>query len=412
MTLEFFQNYWWFLVSLLGALLVFMLFVQGGQSLLPELAGRDGARLPVLLRSLGKKWELTFTTLVTFGGAFFASFPLFYSTSFGGAYWVWMLILLTFVAQAVSYEFVSKRHNLLGAGAYRGFLLANGVLGPVLLGAAVSTLFHGAEFVVDKGALSAAAGAAGDAGAFAFSPVISRWANPLHGLEAVGNLWNVALGVAVLFLARTLALLWFINNIPAGSGGTGGGLHADLRRKLFPNAALFLAFLLPWLGKWLLMDGYSVLDATGRVGTEPNKYLHNLLALPPVAVLLLAGVVLVLAGIGRTLLRPAFTRGIWLAGTGTVAVVLALLLCAGWNGTAYYPSLADAQSSLTIRNSSSSAVTLRAMSVVSLFIPAVLGYIAYVWRVMGKEEPPPPPPATVAALAGSSEKKSSGSIVE
>jgi cytochrome d ubiquinol oxidase subunit II len=365
MTYEFLQTYWWCIVSLLGALLVFLLFVQGGQSLLYTLAGRDGAKLPLLLRALGKKWELTFTTLVTFGGAFFASFPLFYSTSFGGAYWVWMLILFSFVVQAVSYEYINKKNNLLGSGTYRAFLFLNGVLGPVLLGAAVSTLFHGAEFTVNKENLAA------------LMPVISVWQNSLHGLEAVGNLWNVALGLAVFFLARTLASLFFINNIADDD------VCAGSRRQLLFNAAGFLLFFLPWLVKLFLMNGLTI-DSDGAFSVEPHKYFNNLLALPAVAGALISGVALVLFGIGKTLLRPAFQRGIWFAGAGTVLVVFALLLLAGLNGTAYYPSLADPQSSLALANSSSSETTLRAMSVVSLFIPAVLAYIAYAWRSIDK----------------------------
>jgi cytochrome d ubiquinol oxidase subunit II len=408
-SLSFFQNYWWFLVSLLGALLVFLLFVQGGQSLLPAL-GNTAARRDALLRSLGKKWELTFTTLVTFGGAFFASFPLFYSTSFGGAYWVWMAILFSFVVQAVSYEYIAKRGNLLGRRGFTAFLLFNGVLGPVLLGAAVSTFFHGAEFAVNRENLTAA------------MPVISTWANPLHGLEAVGNLWNVALGLAVFFLSRALACLYFINNIDDAA------LRADSRRKLLGSAVAFLAFFLPWLGKLFLKPGWAVDAATGVVAVEDFKYLHNFLALPGVLVLLLVGVVLVLAGIGATVLKPGttattdaaatptastastaaataatastaalaappaaaanpgFIRGIWLAGPGTVFVVLALLLVAGLNNTAYYPSLTDTQSSLALANSSSSLFTLRTMSVVSLFIPFVLGYVWIVWRALDKKK--------------------------
>ncbi|MDR2845355.1 MAG: cytochrome d ubiquinol oxidase subunit II [Puniceicoccales bacterium] len=364
---SFYQHYWWFIVSLLGALLVFMLFVQGGQSLLYSLAKTE-AQLNALLRSLGKKWELTFTTLVTFGGAFFASFPLFYSTSFGGAYWVWMAILFSFVVQAVSYEYIAKRGNLLGGGTYRAFLFANGVLGPVLLGAAVSTLFFGAEFVVSKDNLTGV------------MPVISSWQNPLHGLEAVGNLWNVALGLAVFFLARSLACLYFINNI------ADAGIRAGARRHLLINTVAFLLFFLPWLGKLLLKEGLAENAATGLLAVEPLKYWHNLLAVPSVLALLLAGVVLVLAGIVWSLLKPAFVRGIWFSGPGTVFVVLAVLLIAGWNGTAYYPSLVDAQSSLTLTNSSSSLFTLKTMSVVSLFIPVVLAYIAYVWRALDKEK--------------------------
>lgn len=365
LTYSFYQHYWWFIVSLLGALLVFMLFVQGGQSLLPTL-GKTAAQQEALLRSLGKKWELTFTTLVTFGGAFFASFPLFYSTSFGGAYWVWMLILFTFVVQAVSYEYIAKRGNLLGRSGYRAFLVLNGVLGPVLLGAAVSTLFHGAEFIVAKDNLTSVA------------PVISSWQNSLHGLEAVGNLWNVALGLAVFFLARALACLYFINNVDDAE------VRAGSRRHLLISAALFLLFFLPWLGKLLLMSGVAERD--GLLVVEELKYWHNLLAMPWALALLLVGVVLVLGGIAASILRRTFTRGIWFSGVGSVLVVLVLLLLAGFNNTAYYPSLVETGSSLTLTNSSSSLFTLKTMSVVSLFIPFVLAYISYVWRTLDREK--------------------------
>ena len=368
MTYYFFQSYWWFLVSLLGALLVFMLFVQGGQTLIHTLGNNEPQR-GMLLRSLGRKWGLTFTTLVTFGGAFFASFPLFYSTSFGGAYWVWMLILFTFVVQAVSYEYISRQGNLLGNGAYRALLFANGLLAPVLLGAAVSTLFHGAEFIVNKDNLTDT-----------LMPVVSTWQNPLHGLEAVGNLWNVALGLAVFFLARVLACQYFINNIDDA------GLRAASRKQLLLNTAGFLVFFLPWLVKLLFMAGRAIDPVTKIITVENHKYLHNLLALPWVAVLLLAGVVLVLFGIIKTLLKPEFFKGIWFTGIGTVFVVLALLLTAGLNHTAYYPSLADPQSSLTIITSSSSEFTLKVMSAVSLIIPLVLAYIAHAWWTMDREK--------------------------
>jgi len=368
MSYYFFQTYWWFIVSLLGALLVFMLFVQGGQSLIYSL-GKTERELNMLLRSLSKKWELTFTTLVTFGGAFFASFPLFYSTSFGGAYWVWMLILFTFVAQAVSYEYISKQGNLLGRGAYRAFLFTNGLCAPILLGAAVSTLFHGAEFIINKDNL-----------ANPLQPVVSVWQNPLHGLEAVFNCWNVALGLAVFFLARALGCLYFANNIDDGE------VRKNSRRHLLYNAAGFLLCFLPWLVYLLLKDGLAMDPATRIVAVEEYKYLNNLLALPWVAAMLLAGVVLVLFGIIKSLLKPEYAKGIWPAGAGTVFVVLALLLMAGLNHTAYYPSLSDMQSSLAIINSSSSEFTLRVMSVVSLLIPFVLAYICHAWWTLDREK--------------------------
>ena len=377
MSYYFLQSYWWFIVSLLGALLVFMLFVQGGQSLIYSL-GKTESQLNALLRSLGRKWGLTFTTLVTFGGAFFASFPLFYSTSFGGAYWVWMLILFTFVVQAVSHEYISQRGNLLGRGAYRAFLFANGLLAPILLGAAVSTLFFGAEFVVNRDNLTGA------------MPIVSQWQNPLHGLEAVGNPWNVALGLAVFFLARVLACLYFINNIDDAE------LRKASRRHLLINTAGFLLFFLPWLACLLLKSGLAIDPATiaaaktdfskAVIIEEQYKYLKNLVALPWTLALLLAGVALVLSGIIKSLLNPGFIKGIWFAGAGVVFVILSLLLIAGLNHTAYYPSLSDAQSSLTIITSSSSEFTLRVMSVVSLAIPLVLAYIWHAWWTLDREK--------------------------
>lgn len=367
MDYSFYQHYWWFLISLLGAILVFMLFVQGGQSLVYSL-GKDERDFKLLLGSLSKKWELTFTTLVTFGGAFFASFPLFYSTSFGGAYWVWILILLTFVIQAVSFEYIHKKGNLLGSGTYKVFLFLNGLLAPILLGAAVSTFFFGAEFIVNKGNITGVT-----------MPVISTWQNPLHGLEAVGNLWNVALGLAVFFLARSLACLYFINNIQVES------IREKARKQLLYNAIGFLLFFLPYLIKLLLKDGVTEDPATGILSSEEYKYWHNLLALPWAFGILLIGVLLVLYGFIRGAFQSTFIYGIWYAGIGVIMVVLVLLLIAGFNHTAYYPSLTDMQSSLTITNSSSSLFTLKAMSIVSLFIPFVLGYIWVVWRSLDKK---------------------------
>lgn len=365
MDYSFYQHYWWFLISLLGAILVFMLFVQGGQSLIYSL-GKEERELKLLLTSLAKKWELTFTTLVTFGGAFFASFPLFYSTSFGGAYWVWMVILFSFVVQAVSFEFIYKKGNLLGNKSYKAFLFLNGLLAPILLGAAVSTFFHGAEFIVNKANITGS-----------ISSTISSWQNPLHGLEAVGNLWNVALGLAVFFLARSLACLYFINNIPDEK------IRKNGRKQLLINASGFLLFFLPWLIQLLFKSGITE-GSDGVMSVEPYKYLHNLLAMPWMIVLLLAGVIAVLYGFIRTILQEKFVRGIWFTGAGTVVVVLVLFLLAGFNQTAYYPSSTDIQSSLTIANSSSSLFTLRVMSIVSLFIPFVLAYIWYAWRALDK----------------------------
>ena len=362
------QQYWWFLVSLLGALLVFLLFVQGGQSLLFTIGEDERDRL-LLLRSTGQKWELTFTTLVTFGGAFFASFPLFYSTSFGGAYWVWILILLCFVLQAVSYEYQDKKGNLLGKKTYRIFLLLNGILGPLLLGTAVGTFFNGAEFIVDKRQLT-------DIG----MPVISVWANPLHGLEAVGVFWNVCLGLALFFLSRVLSLLYFMNNIADSR------LFCRCKRQLLPEGALFLVFFLAFLIHLLLQEGFAVEPETGLVYMSPYKYLNNLLEMPLVLAAFLVGVVAVLWGIGRSYLSASWKKGIWFAGVGTVLVVLSLLLCAGWNNTAYYPSTVDLQSSLTIRNSSSSYFTLNVMAYVSLLIPFVFAYIVYAWRQIDRHK--------------------------
>ena len=363
-TYIFLQHYWWFLISLLGGLLVFLLFVQGGQSLLFQL-GKTETQRQLLLESTGKKWELTFTTLVTFGGAFFASFPLFYSTSFGGAYWVWMLILLCFVLQAVSYEYQMRKGNLLGKKTYRIFLLINGIAGPVLLGTAVGTFFNGAEFIVHKEQLSVLS-----------MPVISQWATPWHGLEAVLNIWNVCLGIAVFFLARVLAILYFMNNIDDES------IRSQSWNRLLPESIAFLLFFLAFLVHWLIADGFAVNPDTQEIFMQPYKYALNLLEMPYVTGILLVGVILVLWGIGKTYLNPSYREGIWFSGTGTVLTVLALLLCAGWNHTAYYPSITDLQSSLTLLNSCSSPFTLKVMSYVSILIPFVLAYIFYAWRAI------------------------------
>ena len=362
MDYTFLQQYWWFVVSLLGGLLVFLLFVQGGNSLLLNLPENETQR-QMMINSTGRKWEFTFTTLVTFGGAFFASFPLFYSTSFGGAYWVWMLILFTFVVQAVSYEFQSKLGNLLGKNTYRGFLIVNGVLAPILLGAAVSTFFTGSNFYVDKGNITDTV-----------APVISYWGNASGGLDACLNIFNVILGLAVLFLSRILGELYFINNIEDDD------LHRRAQKSLGFDTIFFLAFFLTWFVYLLIKEGFAVDPATGVVSMETFKYLHNLMALPLVTIMLLVGVVLVIYGIFWTLVKSTFRRGIWLVGTGTVLTVTALLLLAGYNNTAYYPSVADLQSSLTLVNSCSSEFTLTTMFYVSLLVPFVLAYIFYAWR--------------------------------
>lgn len=368
MTYSFLQHYWWFLVSLLGALLVFLMFVQGSNSMLFSL-GRTEAERRLLVNSTGRKWEFTFTTLVTFGGAFFASFPLFYSTSFGGAYWVWMIILFSFVVQAVSYEFQNKLGNLLGARTFQTMLVINGVVGPLLLGMAVATFFNGANFVVDKMNLTV------------FSqPVISHWANASGGLDAVADPWNVVLGLAVFFLSRVLGLLYAKNNI------NDEVLSLRISRRLIIEAACFLVFFLLFLVRTLLKDGFAYNPSTGDIFIEPQKYLNNLIDMWYVALTLVVGVVLVLYGIVRSIYNKVYIFGIWFAGIGVVMVVLSLLLCAGWNNTAYYPSIANLQSSLTIANSCSSEFTLHTMAVVSLLIPFVLAYIVYAWRCIDKKK--------------------------
>ena len=368
MTYSFLQHYWWFLVSLLGALLVFLMFVQGANSMLFSL-GRTEAERRLLVNSTGRKWEFTFTTLVTFGGAFFASFPLFYSTSFGGAYWVWMIILFSFVAQAVSYEFQNKLGNLLGARTFQTMLVVNGVVGPLLLGMAVATFFNGANFVVDKMNLTV------------FSqPVISHWANASGGLDAVADPWNVVLGLAVFFLSRVLGLLYTKNNI------NDEVLSLRISRRLIIEAACFLVFFLLFLVRTLFKDGFAYNPSTGDIFIEPQKYLNNLIDMWYVALTLVVGVLLVLYGIVRTIYNKVYIFGIWFAGIGVVMVVLSLLLCAGWNYTAYYPSIANLQSSLTITNSCSSEFTLHTMAVVSLLIPFVLAYIVYAWRCIDKKK--------------------------
>ena len=367
----FLQQYWWFLVSLLGGLLVFLLFVQGGGSLI-FCVGRTPEERNHLVGATGRKWELTFTTLVTFGGAFFASFPLFYSTSFGGAYWVWMLILCCFVLQAVSYEFQAKQGAWLSQKSWRRVLAVSGLLAPLLIGMAVGTFFNGAAFTVDKSAIGALPGTD-------CLPVISRWANNWHGLDALANPWNWVLGLTVLFIARVLGAMYMVNNLDGEET-----LRARLRRRMLidgvPFALLFVAF----LAHVLTMDGLASNPETGVIAAEPFKYLHNALALPAVTTALLIGAVLVLTGMALTFLRPGFVRGIWLSGTGTVLAVLGLLLLAGLNNTAYYPSTANPASSLTIENSSSGLFTLQVMSVVSLLIPFVLAYIFYAWRAIDK----------------------------
>lgn len=369
MDYTFLQQYWWFLVSLLGALLVFLLFVQGANSLVFSL-GRTDEERRLIVNSTGRKWEFTFTTLVTFGGAFFASFPLFYSTSFGGAYWLWMLILFSFVLQAVSYEFQNKLGNLLGTRTFQWFLVLNGILGPLLLGGAVATFFNGSNFVVAKDNI---------VDGFA-SPVISSWANASHGLDALLDPWNLVLGFAVFFLARILGILYVMNNVNDENIRSRGSVR--LVGCAVPFVLLFVAFLVRTLCK----EGYAYDPASGVIMMEPYKYLHNFLDMWYLAVLLLAGVALVLYGIIRTIVSKTYICGIWPVGIGTVLTVLALLLSAGWNNTAYYPSNADLQSSLTIANSCSSHFTLSTMAGVSILIPFVLAYIVYAWYSIDKKK--------------------------
>lgn len=363
------QQYWWFLVSLLGALLVFLLFVQGANSLVFSLGSNEEERR-LIVNSTGRKWEFTFTTLVTFGGAFFASFPLFYSTSFGGAYWFWMLILFSFVLQAVSYEFQNKLGNLLGTRTFQWFLVINGILGPLLLGGAVATFFNGSNFIVAKNNL---------VDGFA-SPVISSWANGSHGLDALLDPWNLVLGFAVFFLARILGILYVMNNVDDENIRSRGSVR--LIGAAVPFVVLFVAFLV----RTLVKDGYAYDPTSGVIMMEPYKYLHNFIDMWYLAIVLLAGVVLVLYGIIRTVVSKTYICGIWPVGIGTVLTVLALLLSAGWNNTAYYPSNADLQSSLTIANSCSSYFTLSTMAVVSILIPFVLAYIVYAWYSIDKKK--------------------------
>lgn len=363
--LEILQAYWWLLIAVLGAVLVFLLFVQGGQTLL--MAGRTDMERQLMINSLGRKWELSFTTLVVFGGAFFASFPLFYSTSFGGAYWLWMLILISFVVQAVSYEYRRKKGNIYGTRVYDGLLLFNGIVGCILLGVAVAMMFFGAEFTVARGNIL-------DAG----NPVISRWADT-HGLEAIASWKNLLLGVAVFFLARTQGALYFVNNISGDATFT-----ARMRKVAGANGLIFALLFVAFLVVLLLSPGMRQ-QPDGTFATEPYAYLHSLLHLWWGAVIMLAGVVMVLYGIFRTALDSRWRAGIWFCGIGTVLVVVILFLLAGYDSMAYYPSLLDAGSSLSISNSSSSLFTLKVMSWVSVLIPFVIAYIAYVWRKMNAQ---------------------------
>ena len=369
-TYSFLQQYWWFLVSLLGALLVFLMFVQGANSLIFSL-GHTAEERRMVINSTGRKWELTFTTLVTFGGAFFASFPLFYSTSFGGAYWLWMIILFSFVLQAVSYEFQNKLGNFLGPKTFQWCLIINGVVGPLLLGGAVATFFNGSNFIIEKNNLVDVEGV---------TPIISSWANASHGLDALLDPWNLIFGLAVFFLARILGILYVMNNVNSENIRSRGSVR--LIGVTVPFLLLFVAFLV----RTLLKDGYAYNPETGVIFLEPMKYLHNLFDMWYLVAIILVGVVLLLYAIVKTVVSKTYIGGIWPAGVGVVLVVLALLLCAGWNNTAYYPSNIDLQSSLTIENSCSSEFTLRTMALVSILIPFVLAYIAYAWWSLDKKK--------------------------
>ena len=380
MTYDFLQHYWCFLVSLLGALLVFLLFVQGANSMVRSLGyNEEGRRL--IINSTGRKWELTFTTLVTFGGAFFASFPLFYSTSFGGAYWLWMAILFTFVLQAVSYEFQNKLGNILGAKTFQWFLIINGLVGPLLLGGAVATFFEGSNFIVQFNNLTISPidqWSNSEIGQWS-NVVVSYWANASHGLDALLNPWVLVFGLAVMFLARVLGTLYIINNV------NDEDIRSRGRNRLIGAAVPFVILFVAYLVHVLLKEGYAV-NEFGFIYMEPYKYLTNFLDMWYLTVILLIGVVLVLFGIGKTILSKDYVGGIWPAGIGTVLTVLALLLSCAWNNTAYYPSTADLQSSLTLSNSCSSEFTLTTMFYVSLLVPFVLAYIIYAWRAIDSKK--------------------------
>ena len=367
MTYTFLQHYWWFIVSLLGALLVFLMFVQGANSLSSSLAKND-MESRMILNSTGRKWEITFTTLVTFGGAFFASFPLFYSTSFGGAYWQWMLILFTFVVQAVSYEFQNKLGNILGRRTFNACLYINGVFGPFLLGVAVATFFNGANFTIEKGNLTS------------LQPIISSWANDSYGLDALLDPWNILFGLAVLYLVRSLGILYLMNNIEDENIRSRGSV------RLVGTFSVFLVLFIVFIVRTLMKEGLQWNAESGTFEVVSLKYLHNLLEMWYLLIPLALGLVSLLYGVVRTIISKKYIGGIWYAGIGVVLVVLVLLLCAGWNNTAYYPSLADVNSSLTISNSCSSEFTLRTMFYVSLLVPFVLAYIVYVWRAMDRKK--------------------------
>jgi cytochrome d ubiquinol oxidase subunit II len=349
----FLQQYWWIIISLLAGILVFLMFVQGGQSLIFSLPESD-LQKTMIVNAMGRKWEFTFTTLVTFGGAFFASFPLFYATSFGGAYWVWIAILFSFIIQAVAYEFRSKPDNILGQKTFDLFLFLNGSLGPFLIGTAVATFFTGSQFSLNN-----------------MNQV--QWATHWYGLEALLNVRNIALGFAVLFLARVNGLLYLINSIDDEA------LIKRSGKKLILNSLPFLVFFLFFVVSLLLSPGFAADPVTGTVTTEKFKYFHNFVQMPLVLIIFLSGVVCVLYGIGITVVMKSI-KGIWFAGAGTMLAVFSLFLVAGFNGTSFYPSSYDLQSSLTIGNASSSLFTLKTMMYVSFIIPFVIAYIWYAWK--------------------------------
>ena len=366
MTYEILQHYWWFIISLLGGILSFLLFVQGGQSMIFSLSKTEDEKR-LLANVLGRKWELTFTTLVVFGGAFFASFPLFYSTSFGGAYWLWIIILFAFIVQAFSYEFQSKPGNVYGKRTYQSLLFINGLLGTFLLGVAISTFFTGSDFTVGKGNITNLA-----------SPVISRWGNEWHGLEALLNWRNLVFGLTVFFLARTQAVLYFINRLDHEV------LEERSRKFLWYNALPFVLLFVIYSIVLFLSKGFAVSE-NGEVLMQQYKYFYNFIEMPVVGVIFLLGVLSVLFGIFYTLFCKKFRKGIWFSGVGTVLAITTLLLVAGFNNTAFYPSAADLQSSLTIFNASSSEFTLKVMAWVSLLVPIVITYIFIAWRAMEKK---------------------------
>ncbi len=355
----FLQHYWWIIISLLAGLLVFMMFVQGGQSVIFSLPGNE-LQKTMIINAMGRKWEITFTTLVTFGGAFFASFPLFYATSFGGAYWVWMAILFSFTIQAIAYEYRSKPGNIYGKKSFEILLLINGSLGPFLIGTAVATFFTGSQFTID----------------YMYQV---RWGSSWHGLEALINGRNLSLGLAVLFLVRSNGLLYIINSIDDDD------LRHNAVRKLPVNALSFLVFFMFFVVTLLLSDGFAADYTTGAVKMEAYKYLHNFLDMPVVMVLFITGAAGVVYGIGRTLFKGS-GKGIWYSGPGTILVVFSLFIIAGFNNTSFYPSTQNLISSLTIRNASSSRFTLLTMMYVSFFIPVVFGYIWFVWKSLTKRK--------------------------